>query len=107
MVLAAAYATRGSCPASMLKMRVHGFMAGGVTLFQVAPPSRVTWIWPSSVPAQIVVGDTGLALSAVMLPIGPGLTVVAYLPAFFGTSQVCRVRSGEMRVQECPWSMLL
>ena len=36
----------------MLKMRVHGLIDGGVTLVQVVPPSRVTWMLPSSVPAQ-------------------------------------------------------
>ncbi len=30
-------------------------MAGGVTLFQFLPSSRVTWIKPSSVPTQTVV----------------------------------------------------
>ena len=33
---------------------LHGVSSGGVTFFQVLPPSRVTWIRPSSVPAQIV-----------------------------------------------------
>src|ERR1044071_140880 len=84
----------------MLKMRVHGLIAGGVTLLHVTPPSRVVWMVPSSVPAQRIAIDFGLGLRAVMLPIGPGFTVLAYLPAFFGTSHVCRVRSGEMRVHE-------
>src|SRR5436190_23671556 len=90
----------------MLKMRVHGLIAGGVTLVQVVPASRVTWMLPSSEPAQRTASDRGLGLSAVMLPIGPGLTVLAYLPAFAGTAHVARVRSGEIRDQECPWSRL-
>ena len=36
----------------MLKMRVHGLIAGGVTLVHVAPPFVVIWMLPSSVPAQ-------------------------------------------------------
>ena len=36
----------------MLKMRVQGLIAAGVTFFHVAPPSDVIWIWPSSVPAH-------------------------------------------------------
>ena len=100
-MLAAAYATSGSkCPASMLKMRVHGLIDGGVTLVHVMPPSRVTWMLPSSLPAQRMASERGLGLSAVMLPIGPGFTVLAYLPALAGTSHVARVRSGEIRDQE-------
>ena len=34
-------------------------MAGGVTLFQVLPSSRVTWIKPSSVPTQTVATRSG------------------------------------------------
>src|SRR5689334_13463141 len=102
-VFAAAYATSGSkCPASILKMRVHGLIDGGVTLVQFAPPSRVTWMLPSSEPAQIVSAFIGLGLIAVRLPIGAGFTPLAYLPVVLGISHVCRVRSGEMRVHECP-----
>jgi hypothetical protein len=36
-----------------------------------------------------------------MLPIGAGLTVLAYFPAFAGTCHVWRVRSGEIRDHEC------
>jgi hypothetical protein len=68
----------------------------------VAPPSRVTWMVPSSVPAQRMASDFGLGLSAVMLPIGAGFTVLAYLPALAGTAHVWRVRSGEIRDHECP-----
>src|SRR5262245_39961865 len=90
----------------MLKMRVHGLIDGGVTLLHVVPPSRVTWMLPSSVPAHTIPIESGLGLSAVMLPIGPGFTVLAYLPVFAGTVHVCRVRSGEIRDHECPWSTL-
>ena len=87
-------------------MRVHGLIDGGVTLVHEIPPSRVIWMLPSSVPAQRIVSERGLGPSAVMLPIGPGLTVLAYLPLFAGTAHVCRVRSGEIRDHEWPWSML-
>src|SRR5215813_6098536 len=106
-VFAAAYATSGSkCPASMLKIRVHGLIDGGVAFVHVTPASCVTWMVPSSVPAQRTAIDFELGPSAVMLPIGPGFTVLAYLPAFAGTAHVCRVRSGEIRDHECPWSTL-
>ena len=88
-----------SGPASMLKMRVHGLIAGGVTFVHFAPPSVVTWMLPSSVPAQITLWLRGDSESAVMLPSGDGVTVLAYLPAFAGTSHVWRARSGLMRVQ--------
>jgi hypothetical protein len=90
----------------MLKMRVHGLIEGGVTLVHAMPPSRVTWMLPSSVPAQRMASECGLGPSAVMLPSGPGFTVLAYLPALAGTAQVARVRSGEIRDHEWPWSTL-
>ncbi len=69
MVFAAAYAVPSSkWPASMLKMRVHGFIAGGVTFVQCAPPSMVTEIAPSSVPAQRIESFRGDADSAVIAP---------------------------------------
>src|SRR4029079_17420267 len=102
IVFAAAYAVRLSkCPASMLKMRVHGLMAGGVTFVHFPPPSIVTWMVPSSVPAQITLCERGDKASAVMLPNADGVTPLAYFPAFAGTSHVWRARSGLMRVQEC------
>src|SRR5262245_55189069 len=89
IVFAAAYAVALSkCPASMLKMRVHGLIAGGVTFVHFAPPSIVTWILPSSVPAQMTFTSFGDGESAVMAPEGPGVTPLAYLPAFAGTAQV-------------------
>src|SRR5262245_13217464 len=106
-VFAAAYATSGSkCPASILKMRVHGLIDGGVTFVHVVPPSRVIWMLPSSVPTQTMPIESGLGLSAVMLPIGAGFTVLAYLPTLAGTVHVWRVRSGEIRDHEWPWSTL-
>ena len=44
----------------MMDTLAHGPISGGVTFFQVLPLSRVTWISPSSVPAQIVFESTGL-----------------------------------------------
>src|ERR1051326_5844212 len=70
-VFAAAYAVFTSkCPASMLKMRVHGLTDGGVTFVQIAPPFIVTWMFPSSVPAQITPMLLGDAESAVIAPCG-------------------------------------
>ncbi len=63
-------------------------IAAGVTLLHVAPPFMVTWIWPSSVPAQRMLTARGEADSAVMVPSGAGVTVLAYLPAVAGTSQL-------------------
>ena len=37
----------------MIETLAHGVSAGGVTSFQVSPPSAVVWISPSSVPAQM------------------------------------------------------
>ena len=107
IVLAAAYAVSVSkWPASMLKMRVHGLICGGVTLVHFAPPSIVTWMLPSSVPAQRTLTSFGEGESAVIVPSGAGVTVLAYLPAFAGTSQVWRVRSPLMRVQLLPPSIV-
>ena len=90
----------------MLKIRVHGLIDGGVTLFHVVPPLVVTWMCPSSVPAHRIDSERGDGESAVMLPIGAGFTVAAYFPALAGTSHVWRVRSGETRVQLCALSVL-
>src|SRR5690242_7031406 len=106
-VFAAAYAVLLSkCPASMLKMRVHALICGGVTFFHVAPPSIVTWILPSSVPAQMTLRSRGDGDSAVMLPCGLTVTWLAYLPTLAGTSHVWRARSGLIRVHECAWSFV-
>src|SRR5262245_59473846 len=91
----------------MLKMRVHGLIDVGVTLVQVAPPSRVTLMAPSSEPDHRINGDFGLGAIAVRLPIGLGLTDAPYFPVLAGAVQFApRVRSPEMHVHECPWSML-
>src|SRR5690242_9205466 len=106
IVFAAAYAVRVlKCPASILKMRVHGLIAAGVTLVQCRPPSTVTWMLPSSVPAQSVSALLGEGESAVIVPRGPGVTLAAYCPALAGTSHVWRARSGLMRVHVCAWSV--
>src|SRR5436305_10202262 len=77
-VLAAAYAVLVSkWPASMLKMRVHGLIWGGVTLVHFTPPSVVSWMRPSPVPAQSTLTSRGDGASAVIDPIGAGVTVAA------------------------------
>src|SRR5690242_5288606 len=86
----------------MLKMRVHGLIADGVTFVQFDPPSIVTWMLPSSVPAQRMPTSSGEADRPVIVPSGPGSTVDAYLPALAGTAHVWRARSGLIRVQVRP-----
>src|SRR5512146_2871190 len=90
----------------MLKIRVHALIAGGVTLLQWSPPSIVTWMLPSSVPAQITARSRGEGESAVIAPSGATVTSLAYFPALGGTSQVWRVRSGLIRLQLWPRSMV-
>src|SRR5580692_7374180 len=102
-VFAAAYAVLASkWPASILKMRVHGLICGGVTLAHLAPPSIVSWIRPSPVPAHKTLTSSGEGASAVMEPDAEGVTEAPYFPAFVGTSQVWRVRSPLMGVQLWP-----
>src|SRR5580704_3559894 len=88
----------------MLKMRVHGWMAAGVTFDHDVPPFIVTWILPSSVPAQMTLMSRGERARAVIAPRGPGLMREAYWPALDGGSHVCRARSGLTRVHVCAWS---
>ena len=85
----------------MLKIRVQGLIAAGVTFRHVAPPFVVTWMLPSSVPAQSTAALLGEGDSAVIAPRGVGVTVLAYLPALAGTAHVCPARSGLIRVQVC------
>ena len=61
----------------MLKMRVQGWISGGVTLRHVVPPSVVTWMLPSSVPAQSTRLLLGEGDSAVIAPRGAGVTPFA------------------------------
>src|SRR6516165_6179758 len=107
-VFAAAYAVSESkWPASMLKMRVHGLICEGVTSVHFVPPSTVTWMFPSSLPAHSTVSLLGDGDSAVMLPVRATVTPLAYLPTLAGTSHVDRVRSPLMRVQLWPPSSVL
>src|SRR5437868_4547947 len=86
---------------------VNGARLGGVTSVHVAPPSRVRWIIPSSLPAQMspfTSGDSATANAIayhsvpVMSPwIGP-----PDLPNVFGSA---RDRSGEIFVQLLPSSV--
>ena len=90
-------------PASILKMRAQGFICGGVTLVHFAPPSVVTWMTPSPVPAHRTFRSSGEGASAVMEPVAVGVKPDAYLPAFEGGSHLSpRVRSPLMAVQLWP-----
>src|SRR5258708_18214971 len=106
-VFAAMYAVFASkCPASMLKMRVHGWMADGVTFDQLFPPSTVTCTAPSSVPAPMTRMSRGDGATAVIEPSGVAVTLLPYLPVVGGTPHVARARSGLMRVHEWPRSVV-
>ena len=86
----------------MLKMRVHGLIAGGVTLvhFDAAVHRHLDLAVIGARPEHA--RAMGEAESAVIAPCGPGFTVLAYLPALAGTGHVWRARSGLMRVQLWP-----
>src|ERR1043165_8947501 len=80
----------------MLKMRVHAFIWGGVTLVHFAPPFVVNWITPSPVPAQSTLTSSGDGARAVTEPSARSgrLNPSAYLPALAGISHsLPRVRS--------------
>ena len=65
MVLTAAHAVRVSkCEASSTDTLLQGVSAGGVTFFQLLPPSVVTWMSPSSLPAQMTLALRGLGATA-------------------------------------------
>src|SRR5258708_37316643 len=91
----------------MLKMRVHGLISAGVTFDHFTPPSVVTWMLPSSVPAQRTLTSAGDGDNAVIDPAGAGVTPALYLPTLAGTSHACRVRSPLMRVHVLPPSIVL
>src|SRR5688500_191391 len=106
-VLMAAYAVSVSkCDASMMEILLHGrcFSTGGVTSFHVRPPLNVTWIRPSSLPAQMMFS---LMYDGAIVYTTPGCRLVAlrslaYLPTLGGTTESVRVRSGEISCQLCP-----
>ena len=52
MLIAAQAVSRSKCDASTSDTLAQGVSAKGVTSCQVLPPSRVTWIRPSSVPTH-------------------------------------------------------
>src|SRR5688572_5606043 len=106
-VFTAAYAVSVSkCDASMIEILLHGrsLSAGGVTFFHVRPPSNVTWISPSSLPAQRMFS---FRYDGAMVYTTPGCRDVAvrspaYLPTLGGTTESVRVRSGEISRQLWP-----
>ena len=107
-VFTAAYAVCVSkCPASILNMRAHGFITGGVTFVHLAPPSIVTWIMPSSVPAQSTLMSRGDGESAVIEPLGEGVTGSRTCRCSRERPTSARARSPLMRVQLWPPSIVL
>src|SRR5580704_11262814 len=86
----------------MLKMRVQALIWEGVVSVQLAPPSVVSCSRPSPVPAHSTLASSGEGASAVIEPRGEGVSVLPYLPALAGISQVWRVRSPLMAVQLWP-----
>ena len=54
--------------ASMALTWIHSGIPLGVTFRQVLPPSRVTWIRPSSEPVQIVPGSRGDSATVKIVP---------------------------------------
>src|SRR5579862_7601334 len=87
----------------MLKMRVQAFICGGVTLVHFLPPSMVTWMYPSLVPAHSTLTSRGDGPSAVTEPTACADTVAPYFPALVGVSHLsARVRSPLIGVQLCP-----
>src|SRR5581483_5588043 len=103
-VFAAMYAVFVSkCPASRLKMRVHGLTSFGVTSFHFAPPFIVTCTSPSPVPAHRTFTSSGDGDSAVTVPSADAFTSLAYLPAFDGMSHFsARVRAPLIAVHDFP-----
>ena len=76
-------------------------LAAAIRLKQVNPGISVVVVEKGSeVGAHILSG-------AVIDPVGDGFTLLAYLPTLAGTAHVCRARSGLMRVQLCPRSIVL
>src|SRR6266849_5784402 len=92
--LTAAYAVAASkCEACSILIVLQVEIADGVTFFQVAAASLVTWILPSSLPTQIRPSLTG---DGAMVRMVPGACL-----GFFG-STVVRVRAGLMTCQLAP-----
>src|ERR1700674_2946210 len=87
----------------------HGFNFGGVTFCQLFPPSRVMWIKPSSVPAQIVSTSLNEGATAEITPrcLPFSGSDAANAPKFPGISYDVRVRSGLITCQLFPASVVL
>src|SRR5215210_2106380 len=91
-VFTAAYAVSVSkCDASMMEILLHGrcLSAGGVTSVHVRPPLNVTWINPSSLPAQSTLSFTYEGASVYTTPgcRAAAARSPAYLPTLGGTTE--------------------
>src|SRR5258708_38737617 len=85
-------------------MRAKSPSAFGVTFFQLVPPLRVTWTYPSSEPDQMTLPSfaDGAIVNTVAYVSTPVLSFVIgppEAPIVFGS---CRVRSGLIFSQLCP-----
>src|SRR5213595_3819312 len=97
------------CPASIEV--THAFFGRPLilltTFFHVRPPSRVTWTFPSSVPAQIrfgFFGDSQIEKIVVCISAEELSTVIPPDCSCFCFSGSFVVRSGEIRSQLSPRS---
>src|SRR5689334_5673162 len=106
----AAYAVPASCGDASIRLTwLHSGNPFGVTLLQVLPPSFVTWISPSSVPAHntpFCAGDSA-SVNTVSKNSTVVLSLVSTPPDDCCLLLSLRVRSGLITVQLCPWSVLL
>src|SRR5688500_2803518 len=85
-------------------MRMYSGMSGGPTFVQFLPPSRVTWIRPSSEPVQMRFSSRGdgarvNTVAYVSTPVWSSVIGPPDGPSVFGSA---RVRSGLMRSQLAP-----
>src|SRR5215467_11891978 len=90
----------------MLEILLHDFTGSG-SWSQWAPPSRVTWTSPVSVPTQISWGDRGEGSTEVIVPYPHAIASgIATSPSQCCAPAVLPVRSGLITLQRFPRSEL-
>src|SRR5579872_5109819 len=108
--LTEAYAVSSSkCDATICVTLLHGVSSGGVTFFQLAPPSRVVQINPSSVPAHNVFSDLNEGANAYTTPrcLSALASLLAALPTLAGTPECSRAKSPLIVFHVFPPSIVL